>query len=90
MPGSLDPILCPGYATIGNGICDEFNNILVCQYDGGDCTMKKFNFYCTTFNCTEDKKLDPCPNYNEIGNGQCDMDNFNPICSYDGGDCKVG
>ena len=90
LPGSLHPMLCPGYATIGNEICDEVNNILVCQYDGGDCTMKNFNFYCTTFNCTEDKKLDPCPNYNNIGDGKCDMDNFNPICSYDGGDCKVG
>ena len=79
--------LCPDYELIGNGICDDVNNKLVCQYDGGDCTFEGVSVNCSDFECIEDQKYDPCPEYEKIGNDQCDHENFNLICSFDGDDC---
>ena len=84
-----DSMICPEYASIGNGICDEVNNNLVCLHDGGDCSLDEFKINCTTVECIEEKIFDPCPKYEKIGNGQCDAENFNIICSFDGGDCKA-
>ena len=81
-------IFCPEYVSIGNGICDESNNKLLCYYDGGDCSKEWINKNCTSFECIENSLFDPCPLYNQIGNGKCDTGNFNLICSYDGGDCE--
>lgn len=82
-------ILCPEYVSIGNDICDESNDKLVCYYDGGDCSSEGIFANCTSFECFENNQFDPCPKYDDIGNGQCNKENFNLICSYDSGDCQV-
>lgn len=84
------PMICPDYASIGNGKCEETNNKLVCMYDGGDCVLEGVNASCMNFECYENQKHNPCPKYETIGNGQCDKENFNVICSFDGGDCEFG
>ena len=83
-------MLCPEFALFGNGDCDEVNNNIVCQYDGGDCTLEEINQNCTNYECIENSKFDPCPKYKEIRNGQCNKENLNLICSFDAGDCEVG
>ena len=40
-------MLCPDFALIGNGNCDEVNNKLVCLYDGGDCPLEGIYENCT-------------------------------------------
>ena len=80
-------MVCPLYKSIGNGICDEANNIYACLYDGGDC---KDTQSCTNLKCIEDQSFDPCPEYELIGNGHCNEENYNFICSFDGGDCQMG
>ena len=87
---AMDPMLCPGYSLIGNDICEDANNNLICHYDGGDCTQERVYNNCLTFDCIDKQKFDPCPNYHQIGDGQCNEENFNLICSFDGGDCQVG
>ena len=82
----LDLMLCPGYESINNGVCDERNNKFTCLYDGGDC---KDIHNCTSLKCIEDQHFDPCPKYEFIENGQCDEENNNFICSFDGGDCQI-
>ena len=86
----IEPMLCPDYASIGNGICDQVNDNLVCQYDGGDCSLGGNTTNCTSLECVENLKFDPCPKYDKIGNHQCDEENFNLICSFDAGDCQAG
>ena len=83
-------MLCPDFALIGNGNCDEANNKLVCLYDGGDCPLEGIYENCTNYECIENLKFDPCPKFREIGNGQCDKENLNLICSFDAGDCQAG
>ena len=77
---SLATMLCPEFVSIGNGLCDESNNKLLCYYDGGDCSMEWIYKNCTNFECFENPLSDPCPMYNQIGNGKCDTENFNIIC----------
>ena len=86
----IEPMLCPDYASIGNGMCDQANDNLVCQYDGGDCSHGGNTTNCTSLECIDNLKFDPCPNYDRIGNHQCDEENFNLICSFDAGDCQAG
>ena len=86
----FEPMLCADYAFIGNGICDKANDNLVCQYDGGDCTLGGNTTNCNSLQCVENLKFDPCPKYEKIGNDQCDKENFNLICSFDAGDCQAG
>ena len=83
-------MLCPDFALIGNGNCDEVNNKLVCLYDGGDCLLEEIDKNCTNFECIDNMKFDPCPKFKKIGNGQCDKENLNIICSFDAGDCEIG
>ena len=85
-------MFCPNHTSIGDEICDEANNELVCQYDGGDCDVIMANdtYNCKDLKCLEDRRFDPCPQYEQINDGQCDEDNFNFICSFDGGDCLTG
>ena len=82
---------------IADGYCDDINNHMDCNYDGGDCCGCNIN----TKWCTECQCLDPngsgggttCPqtttcNLNVfIGDNYCDDNNNNVDCSYDGGDC---
>ena len=86
----IEPMLCAHYASIGNGICDQANDNIVCQYDGGDCSLGGNTTNCTSLECIDYLKFDPCPKYDKIGNHQCDKENFNLICSFDAGDCQAG
>ena len=75
---------CPMFKSIGNEICDEANNKLLCLYDGGDC---REIYNCNSLRCIEERMFDPCPEYDLIGDGQCNENNRNFICSFDAGDC---
>ena len=86
----FEPMLCPDYALIGNGICDHANDNLVCYFDGGDCSLGGNTTNCTSLECVDNLKFDPCPKFEKIGNHQCDKENFNIICSFDAGDCQTG
>lgn len=110
----LDPA-CPGEASsqypnctgrldwLDDGFCDtDFNNILACGYDGGDCC----ECTCTDgpvhtcgsngFSCEDQECFDPATaleypdctgNWLTIGDGVCTAENNNQPCGYDGGDC---
>ena len=82
----LDLMACPMFKSIGNDICDESNNKLLCLYDGGDC---REIYNCNSLRCIEEKMFDPCPEYDLIGDGQCNENNRNFICSFDAGDCQT-
>ena len=86
----FEPMLCPNYASIGNGICDQANDNLVCHFDGGDCSLGGNATNCTSLECIDNLNFDPCPKFDKIGNDQCDIENFNLICSFDAGDCQAG
>ena len=86
----MEPMLCPNYASIGNGICDQANDNLVCYFDGGDCSLVGDTTNCTSLECVDNLKFDPCPRFDKIGNDQCDKENLNLICSFDAGDCQAG
>ena len=86
----IEPMLCPDYASIGNGICDQVNDNLVCYSDDGDCSLEGNTTNCTSLECIDKLKFDPCPKYDKIGNNQCDKENLNLICSFDAGDCQAG
>ena len=58
---SMIPMYCPEYASIGNGICNEVNNNLVCLFDGGDCSEEEITPNCTNLECSGIKTFDPCP-----------------------------
>lgn len=95
---------CPGrFDWLGDGFCDtEFNNVLACGYDGGDCC----ECTCTDgpvhscgangFSCEDQACFDPAVaaqypnctgNWLTIGDGLCTAENNNIPCGYDGGDC---
>ena len=39
---------------IGDGMCDDENNISDCQYDGGDCCLDPINTqYCSVCECLQ-------------------------------------
>ena len=43
---------CPISKWTGDGICDDLNNIFVCNYDGGDCCGFNVNTqYCSDCLC---------------------------------------
>ena len=81
---------CPLYAKIGDGICQDENNVDLCLYDSGDCCLAEVNTtQCTECRCISDKdEFDPCPLGSKIADGSCDLSNNNTICSFDGGDCS--
>ena len=94
---SFAPMICPKYASIGNGICDEANNKPVCHFDGGDCYCDFNNFtrdgLCNQANnksfCLFDHNdCYECHNSSLIDNGECNQENFNQACMFDGDDCK--
>ena len=41
---AIAPMLCPKFASIGDGNCDVANVDYVCEYDGGDCFCDFKNF----------------------------------------------
>ena len=83
-------VLCPYYYKIGDGICQDENNVDLCLYDGGDCCLVEVTTtQCTECKCvSEEDEIDPCPLGGKIGDGACNLSNNNTICSFDGGDCS--
>ena len=80
---------CPNYASIGDGICQDDNNVPICLYDNGDCCMKDIDTsQCKECLCHSLNEFDPCLEGHKIGDGVCDLSNNNTICSFDGGDCS--
>ena len=88
---NLSPhVLCHHYAQIGDGICQDENNVDLCMYDGGDCCLAELNSaQCTECHCiSEEDEFDPCPEGDRISDGACNLSNNKTICSFDGGDCS--
>ena len=81
---------------IGDQYCDDVNNNLGCNFDGGDCcyqSIPNWDNYCDTCEClipitltTTNKPAPPCQNQ-WIGDQFCDDVNNNLGCNFDGGDC---
>ena len=43
---------CPRIEWKGDGICDDVNNVEICQFDGGDCCQTLANFqFCKECHC---------------------------------------
>ena len=83
---------------IGDGYCDDMNNVEDCQYDGGDCCGPDiYTDYCVECICYESSfsssgttsTPSSCesPLVNFVGDGSCDDENNNEGCQFDGGDC---
>ena len=47
-------IVCENQMYVGDGYCDDENNNLKCNYDGGDCCLDQvLTDYCTICTCYE-------------------------------------
>ena len=57
---------------IGDEYCDDINNNVDCNFDGGDCYNGGTTIFC---------------NQDWIGDEYCDDINNNISCNFDGGDC---
>ena len=57
---------------IGDEYCDDINDNVDCNFDGGDCYDLGTTIYC---------------DQDWIGDGHCDDINNNIPCNFDGGDC---
>ena len=84
---------CPNFEWIGDGYCDDENNIIECNFDGGDCCTDTEHTHCTECLCKtngdEEDTSKICDMHDWIGDGFCDDENNVPECDYDGGDCCV-
>merc|ERR1719266_1057330 len=82
---------------IEDGYCDNENNNIECQLDGGDCCqtdpIDNWDYYCKDVGCecvlggAESCEIG-VPHW--IGDGLCDDENNNALCGFDGGDCCQG
>ena len=45
--------VCMGSATIADGICDDWNNVIECNYDEGDCCMGIKGLNCVQCVCKD-------------------------------------
>ena len=86
---------------IHDSVCDDFNNIIECFFDGGDCCGSSVQTnYCTECLCLEvggggsggtttSSVTTTSGDCNQIwiGDGYCNDINNNLACTYDGGDC---
>ena len=90
MPKTSYEGLCPNHVQIGDGFCQDENNIDVCLFDGGDCCLEELETaHCKGCICINAKDhFDPCPEGERIGDGACNLSNNNTVCSFDGGDCS--
>ena len=81
-------VACENSQDVGNGYCNDYNNIPECNYDGGDCCGICVNKeYCSTCACLDTGGLGNGMANSFIGNGYCD-DGFNHAeCMFDGLDC---
>ena len=39
--------------SVGDGFCDDFTNVIECNYDGGDCCMGIKGFFCIQCVCKD-------------------------------------
>ena len=86
----------PGWS--GDNYCDDFNNNINCNFDGGDCCGPNVNtLYCDECECLEGGSggtttpsgttTSGSCNLAFIGDNYCDDINNTPDCNFDGGDC---
>ena len=56
-----EPIIdCPNLQWNGDGFCDDSNNIIECNYDGGDCCGSDVNIaYCQQCLCLSNSSTTP-------------------------------
>ena len=90
---------CANARWVGDGNCDDITNILICNYDGGDCCIEAIiTDYCSECRCFEEVEsttatatttiaLLSCNSEDLINDGYCDDITNTMICNYDGGDC---
>ena len=77
----------------GDGVCDDDNNYLACNFDGGDCCLPFVNkTRCTICICLDPKSKNYCSPLKwlylkSLGDRFCDVDFNIPGCNYDLGDC---
>ena len=93
-------LACDDQMYVGDGYCDDMNNHVNCDYDGGDCCLTPIKTdYCSECICHQNNStitttalslgtttLGDCVNA-LIGDGFCDDVNNQELCSYDGDDC---
>jgi len=81
---------------LGDGFCDDANNVAACKYDKGDCCAHGHNsqfMYCHECQCLDPnvhktRKCDgKCGSPTHKGDKYCDDDNNRCGCGWDGGDC---
>ena len=74
---------------VGDGYCNDENNKIQCNFDGGDCcyscVSKAFCFNCECLAGNSGEEI----NHPLIGDGYCHDETNNAECNYDGGDCCV-
>ena len=69
---------CMNSELIGDGICDDLNNIQDCQFDGDDCCDENSNFnFCYLCECYEEEK-----EYSAIGNGSSVLNNMTRLIHF--------
>ena len=90
--------VCGAKEFVGDGFCDDNNNVAGCAWDNGDCCgysgqAKQFG-YCTACKCLDctvesgtGACLGACAKPSWKGDGNCDDDNNNCGCGWDAGDC---
>ena len=91
---------CPNeFYWIGDGYCDDLNNVEECNYDGGDCCGHSVDTdFCIICQCHNESTVwdtnthDNCLDLSGIasvfiGDGYCDDESNIEKCNYDGGDC---
>ena len=73
----------------GDGFCNDENNNIHCNFDGGDCCYSLvIDTFCSKCLCLTGNDTQ---NYGEInpviGDGYCDDEANTELHNYDGGDC---
>ena len=80
---------CTNPSWTGDGYCDDINNIVECNFDGGDCCGPNVNTaYCNQCQCLTGDNSQLCHSTNpdiwsccssqnpcEVDEGDCDLDN---------------
>ena len=89
--------LCPDFSSVSNGLCNPENNVLTCNYDGGDCCPNADligNGQCDFVNYNHICQFDggDCCFENHdyhhvIANDHCTYFHNLEMCNYDKEDC---
>ena len=80
---------CEFSAGINNEKCDDGNNVLECNWDGGDCCgCFAEKGFCTDCQCKDPDSGDNyCCKLELMADGHCDQINNKLQCQYDALDC---